>query len=879
MFPIGRHRRRRIPLLSALPFLLALFPRPAAADQFGPGRHIAGGMGRPEAVTAADLDGDGDMDAIAIGALMVAWFENEDGQGSFGPLQIVSYDVIGGRAVIAADLDGDGDADVLSASWWDDKVAWYENTDGCGAFGPQRVVDFTAVGAVSVFAADLDGDGDQDVISATDNYSRIAWYENLDGRGDFGPPQIIADGWTHVREVTAADLDGDGDVDVLSAAEEDDTVAWYQNLDGLGTFGPPRVITDAADGAFAVLATDLNGDGHRDVLVASIRDGTVAWFENIDGLGTFGGPRIITDLARKPGSVAAADLDGDGDCDVLSADWDDWAPKVSWYENTDGLGAFGPPLLLREGHENLCVFASDLDGDGDGDVLTADEGMHQVSWFENTDGSGGFGAERIIEGPSLHPTFPRAADTGDLDGDGDRDLLLISDDGIAWYENRDGGGRFGFRRLIAAESYGATAGANADVDGDGDQDIVATSYDGPYQNKLMWYENLDGLGHFGPERIIDYFDHESRFVRPADLDGDGDLDVLVSGGREGRISWYPNTDGLGSFGLRQDIMTSATGVASVEAVDLDGDGDRDVLAAAGGDALVWYPNLDSLGTFGAPRVITTQMAGVWLALAVDLDGDGDPDVVSAAHVHDEIAWYENTDGLGSFGPPRFVGPSIGDPRSIFLTDIDGDGDVDLLAGTTNYNHVAWFENLDAAGTFSIPRTITVDDQDGRWSLEAVLAADLDGDGDADVIELQAEEPVSQVRWFANDATASAVFRNDVAGTNATGYVASAPLLGRDWMATVNNAGTGNFLAGVLGFAEPLELFLPTTGDYLLVDPLSPGGELLHLPPAYGYGQVTFVVAIPNDPALMGTRLSTQAAGFGGGTGTTLHNAYDLFVGP
>ena len=96
----------------------------------------------------------------------------------------------------ATDIDGDGDLDVLSASaglrqWlWgggpsplyeghDDKIAWYENTDGKGSFGPQRVITTLAEGAMSVYAADLDGDGDMDVLSASAGDSKIAWYENF----------------------------------------------------------------------------------------------------------------------------------------------------------------------------------------------------------------------------------------------------------------------------------------------------------------------------------------------------------------------------------------------------------------------------------------------------------------------------------------------------------------------------------------------------------------------------------------------------------------------------------------------------------------------------------------------------------------------------
>ena len=132
--------------------------------------------------------------------------------------------------------------------------------------------------------------------------------------------------------------------------------------------------------------------------------------------------------------------------------------------------------------------------------------------------------------------------------------------------------------------------------------------------------------------------------------------------------------------------------------------------------------------------------------------------------------------------------------------------------------------------------------------------------------------------FERVTLATATFRNDAAGNNLAGYGAVPPVLGAEWNATVDNAGTGNFAAGVMGYAQPLEAYLPNAGGWLLVDPLSPGGELLGLAPAWGHGLLTFRVPIPLDVSLAGLPLSTQAVGFGGGAGTTLHNAWDLVLG-
>jgi len=89
---------------------------------------------------------------------------------------VITTSAHGAQSVYVADLEGDGDLDILSASW-DDKIAWYEN-DGSGQFGFQQVITYLADGASSVYAADLDGDGDLDVLSASVLNHTIAWYEN-----------------------------------------------------------------------------------------------------------------------------------------------------------------------------------------------------------------------------------------------------------------------------------------------------------------------------------------------------------------------------------------------------------------------------------------------------------------------------------------------------------------------------------------------------------------------------------------------------------------------------------------------------------------------------------------------------------------------------
>jgi hypothetical protein len=214
--------------------------------------------------------------------------------GTFGSQQIITTQANGANSVYACDIDGDGDNDVLSASWFDNKIAWYENTDGNGTFGSQQIITTAAYDAMSVYACDIDGDGDNDVLSAAQYDDKIAWYENTDGNGTFGSQQIITTAADAARSVYACDIDGDGDNDVLSASWGDDKIAWYENTDGNGTFGSQQIITTAADAARSVYACDIDGDGDNDVLSASYYDDKIAWYENTDGNGTFGSQQIIT---------------------------------------------------------------------------------------------------------------------------------------------------------------------------------------------------------------------------------------------------------------------------------------------------------------------------------------------------------------------------------------------------------------------------------------------------------------------------------------------------------------------------------------------------------------------------------------------------------
>ena len=253
-------------------------------------------------------------------------------------------------------------------------------------FGPPQEVTTSAYPHDSVFAVDLDGDGDADVLSGSEYEGKIAWYRNRlnKPKQDFSNPKIIWDSSSAVTSIYDSDLDGDGDADGRSASCLDNKIAWYENRGG-GAFGGQQVITSSAAMAQSVYATDLDGDGDQDVLSASEDDDKIAWYEN-KGCGVFGDQQVITTQANGAYDVHTADLDGDGDQDVLSASRHD--NKVAWYRNQiDGTSLFCNPANTHSGGAFATLGVSNFSGSGLFHLAAQDGPVNQFGYFLVSAGS------------------------------------------------------------------------------------------------------------------------------------------------------------------------------------------------------------------------------------------------------------------------------------------------------------------------------------------------------------------------------------------------------------------------------------------------------------------------------------------------------------
>lgn len=332
-----------------------------------------------------------------------------------------------------------------------------------------------------------------------------------------------------------------------------------------------------------------------------------------------------------------------------------------------------------------CVYASDFDNDGDLDVVSASGGDDKIAYYKN-DGSGNFGAQQVI---SSGVDWPVCVYACDIDGDGDDDILSASWFGntITWYGN-DGTGNFGTEQVICATADYANSVYACDLDGDKDLDVLSAS---TYGNGIAWYENTDGKGSFGSEQIIaDTNVSEPMDAYACDIDGDGDMDVLSASTMDHKIAWYKN-DGKGNFGPQQIIDNSFQQAWSVFACDMDGDNDNDVIAASYGDNTVaWYENIDDAGTFSARKTLSSNFASVKHVTACDMDGDGDMDVLASAEF-DNVGWFKNN-GNGSFASVDKINNTIRGATYVEGFDMDGDGYMDALTSVYLEDQIVWFKN-------------------------------------------------------------------------------------------------------------------------------------------------------------------------------------------
>ena len=481
---------------------------------------------------------------------------------------------------------GDGDDVIHGDLAVADSVTDFDRTDYSANDAPG-----TIDGSGSILVSDIDGDGDGDVVVVNpgidpsgvnpDSGNQISILRN-NGDGTFAAPESLTTGVG--PSVTAGDFDLDGDFDLVTVNRTDNTVSLLRN-DGAGNFAPPENFI-AGDRSLVNEPADLDGDGDLDLVITNtvgIDLSTALYFGNTisvlrnNGDGTFGTPEDLT-VGNGVIDVISADLDGDGDLDLVTTDRADNTLSVL---RNNGNGTFAVPDKLVVGSNPLKVVAGDFDGDGDVDLANSNFTEATVSILYNN-GDGTFGQTVTLETDE----FPRISPPTDLDGDGDLDLTLshavfftrtgsTTGSTISILRN-NGDGSFASPESFRVGNTPAGV-AIADLDGIRYQDIVTPSFDNDsitvYLNQAFVSEGDTLTGGAGADDFV--------FSRPG-TEGDTitdfqpGVDRIVLEGREfgltpGAVA--PEQFALGSVALDGDdrfLYNIGTGILRF---DPDGTGE------------------------------------------------------------------------------------------------------------------------------------------------------------------------------------------------------------------------------------------------------------------------------------------------------------------
>ena len=511
------------------------------------------------------------------------------------------------------DVNRDGILDFLFAGPDNSqiRILWYEFRSSPFSLSKhQTLVSIASDGIMQLALGDVDGDGDADLSavlsrdSANANYN-IVFNELVEST--YGAMQRIAgeEGPSNLSGLALADLDGNGTAELVYV----NAVAFYDAA--AGQFGAPQVFAPASrqENGRAILA-DIDGDGDDDVIASDATDycfaaygactTQVVWYENINGQGDFIFRKRIwseqTNFAFLGlGALEAADIDGDGDLDIV-LDNSYVVSKLVWLENRDGQGDFGPAQPYGDGP---LIDIVDLDGDGRADVLTSENSEVNVSFDLAHPNSSSLKLVGRVE------AFQPENAVVDWDSDGDADVVLLQNNEYVWHENLGKRTFLTSQFIIKKDSLSFFNYQFGDVDGDGDRDALWTTQD----REVVWQEARNG-GSWGPIQSIAT---QGLLWNVVDLDGNEAVDCFIMPTGKSDAKVYLN-DGDGHFHDGTIVLPTRSTVWT----DLDHDGDLDLFDSY---ARVWYErrtlgDANADGRFDSADIVALFQAGQyedWLA--------------------------------------------------------------------------------------------------------------------------------------------------------------------------------------------------------------------------------------------------------------------------
>ncbi|MFW3145814.1 MAG: FG-GAP repeat domain-containing protein [Thermoplasmatota archaeon] len=513
-------------------------------------------------IAAEDINGDGYPDLVManLGYHNVTMMLS-DGEGDFErkaptSLDLVSLESMDPTQVKLFDLEGDGDLDIIAVTKSADSVLLYTNDGGGRMDGPVQY--YVGLNPTSFDLLDFDSDGDMDIVTSD-------WKGWIEKNGDNGTVSILYNYRSGIfgayrqyrtgnspRGVFTRDVDGDGDVEIATANYFGSTVSIHRN-DGLGDFSSSREYPIGLE-PYAVVMEDFDGDGNMDGASADEANFRIVLLRS-DGSGGFTKDRYLYDIGAYPFSLRTGDIDGDGDMDLYTSNYFQNSTTLLF---NDGSGNFSSMFtsyktIYLGPNMPYDSIIEDVNGDGKKDLITVNRGdtlspSDTISVMLNK-GSYDFNEmETYTVGKE-----PTSAVIIDFDKDGDEDVITANtgDDTISVMLNN------GFGEFFKLNDY--TAGDRPqyvnylDFDEDGWEDIVATNTD---SNDLVFLRNNRGKGLERTQALN--IGSYPFAVDSADFNKDGRMDMAIT------IVNTNNVLVLGCYWYPQDISIDVGADGTIE---------------------------------------------------------------------------------------------------------------------------------------------------------------------------------------------------------------------------------------------------------------------------------------------------------------------------
>nr|WP_298100162.1 FG-GAP-like repeat-containing protein [uncultured Shinella sp.] len=603
----------------------------------------------PDDLAIADVNGDGTLDLVVTASSSTNEFLVllGDGSGNFTTsttLDLTNTGFDAGGATLA-DMDGDGDLDVIYASYNNPIVKVLYN-DGTGGYQAGSQI-YVYPGQKTIIACDVNGDGNRDAVALSSDNSITVFLGN--GQGGF---QSITSNTSlsslSSNSLALADMNGDGKLDIVTSSSSNKAVFVLLG-DGEGGFSTESGYDlDWLNAPYVVTIADVNGDGKLDALTGNYNTVSVLLG---DGTGHFISSTNVS-VERDPKSIAVADINGDGKLDLITANSFSSSVSVRW---GGGSGGFSGGMDIAVGNSPETVKVADVNKDGKMDIV--------VTGFYGRAVTVLFGGEQTaLTGISASTNQTGTLKIGDeITFTLSTDLpltvtgvpkLVLSNGGHAVYTGTDGDGRPMFVYTIA----------------EGDDDTVGLSITG-----------IDS--------------------------GDGSIN-----GREALFSFAEPV-----------TVSENIGGTDLQLVDMNGDGKLDFVSLSANYVNVLFGNGD--GSFATDGGTGVGMQPIGMAVG-DLNGDGKLDVVTGSYSNKSVS-VRLGDGAGGFTSVADTSLGTETPMSVTLADVNGDGKLDLLVGV---NKAVSVRLGDGAGGFLSATTVSL-----SHDITSVAVADVNGDGKLDLV--------------------------------------------------------------------------------------------------------------------------------------------------